>query len=107
MRRFNCKGPCRNCGARTSYKLMPAPGIPATYTDGSISYRASCANTEATGLARVPCRGCGAFRWAAPVFGAYKLDRKCDARCMGATGHNCECQCGGENHGAAHDACAV
>lgn len=24
---------------------------------------------------------------------------KCDARCMNATGHNCECSCGGANHG--------
>jgi len=25
---------------------------------------------------------------------------KCDARCMNATGHICECSCGGLNHGA-------
>ena len=24
---------------------------------------------------------------------------KCDARCMGATGHDCQCECGGKNHG--------
>ena len=24
---------------------------------------------------------------------------KCDARCQNAKGHNCECSCGGENHG--------
>lgn len=24
----------------------------------------------------------------------------CDGRCMGATGHSCECSCGGANHGA-------
>lgn len=24
---------------------------------------------------------------------------KCDARCMNARGHNCECSCGGANHG--------
>lgn len=27
----------------------------------------------------------------------------CDARCMAATGPNCECSCGGKNHGAWHD----
>jgi len=27
---------------------------------------------------------------------------KCDGRCMNATGHNCDCQCGGENHGRNH-----
>lgn len=26
-------------------------------------------------------------------------DRKCDARCQSAKGPNCECSCGGENHG--------
>lgn len=25
---------------------------------------------------------------------------KCDARCMNAKGHDCECSCGGKNHGA-------
>jgi len=29
-------------------------------------------------------------------------DHECDARCMAATGHSCECSCGGANHGAAH-----
>jgi hypothetical protein len=24
---------------------------------------------------------------------------KCDARCQHAKGHNCECSCGGKNHG--------
>lgn len=27
-------------------------------------------------------------------------ETKCDARCTGARGHSCECQCGGKNHGA-------
>ena len=35
------------------------------------------------------------------VKGSYS-DKKCDARCTGAKGHNCECQCGGANHGADH-----
>lgn len=26
---------------------------------------------------------------------------RCDARCTHARGHNCECSCGGENHGKA------
>jgi hypothetical protein len=24
---------------------------------------------------------------------------KCDARCLNAKGHTCECECGGKNHG--------
>ena len=38
--------------------------------------------------------------------GVKRDDVKCDARCTGAKGHNCECQCGGKNHGSAHDSAA-
>lgn len=42
------------------------------------------------------------IRWV-PVNGSYSESHKCDARCMNATGPNCECACGGANHGrAAH-----
>lgn len=34
------------------------------------------------------------------IEGHYVADKACDGRCMGATGHNCECSCGGKNHGA-------
>lgn len=32
-------------------------------------------------------------------FGSNPSLHKCDARCMNAKGHNCECSCGGANHG--------
>lgn len=31
---------------------------------------------------------------------AHNPEVKCDARCTGARGHQCECSCGGKNHGA-------
>lgn len=37
-----------------------------------------------------------------PVLGTFKAEKVCDGRCMGATGHVCECSCGGHNHGASH-----
>lgn len=37
------------------------------------------------------------------VKGVYNPSKKCDARCTDATGHNCECKCGGKNHGAGHE----
>jgi hypothetical protein len=37
-----------------------------------------------------------------PVFGTYSKDHKCNDKCLSAIGHNCECQCGGKNHGASH-----
>ena len=36
-----------------------------------------------------------------PIVGHYNASVKCNARCTGATGHLCECSCGGVNHGAA------
>lgn len=50
----------------------------------------------------IECRGCGALRVAKKVYGVFKADKGCDGRCMSATGHNCECSCGGKNHGAGH-----
>lgn len=34
-----------------------------------------------------------------PINGKYVADHVCDARCMNAIGPNCECGCGGKNHG--------
>lgn len=36
------------------------------------------------------------------IEGRLKADHPCDARCTGAVGHNCECSCGGANHGIDH-----
>lgn len=34
--------------------------------------------------------------------GSLNVEKKCGARCMSATGNDCECQCAGRNHGANH-----
>jgi len=47
----------------------------------------------------VRCRGCGQWRRAPRVVGHYNPDKKCNAKCIFATGHSCECACGGKNHG--------
>lgn len=56
------------------------------------------------GIARV-CE-CGAQLILRPVRGILRTSIKCDARCAHATGHDCECACGGKNHGAAHGVAA-
>jgi len=55
------------------------------------------------------CAGCGASRatgdyWSKIILvrGHYSEVHKCDSRCMGAKGPNCDCQCGGANHGRAY-----
>lgn len=32
----------------------------------------------------------------------HKSEHQCDAKCMNATGPDCDCSCGGANHGGAH-----
>jgi hypothetical protein len=40
---------------------------------------------------------------------AFPSKHECDARCMNATGRtmNCECSCGGKNHGKGSFSCAA
>lgn len=45
---------------------------------------------------------CGRLVTLGQVFGRFNASKKCNARCTEATGHQCECSCGGKNHGAAH-----
>jgi len=35
-----------------------------------------------------------------PITARYSANRRCDDRCVYARGDDCECQCGGRNHGA-------
>lgn len=44
------------------------------------------------------CPKCGRHGESNRVVGSYS-DHKCDARCMGAKKGDCECSCGGKNHG--------
>lgn len=44
---------------------------------------------------------CGFYFQHRQIEGHYVADKPCDGRCMGATGHQCECSCGGKNHGIA------
>jgi hypothetical protein len=47
---------------------------------------------------------CGRKRYAEPVRGRFNPGKLCNDKCQAATGHDCECSCGGKNHGAAHAA---
>lgn len=48
------------------------------------------------------CPKCGSRHFAERVIArlAQASNHKCDARCVHAKGRNCECACGGKNHGA-------
>lgn len=45
---------------------------------------------------------CGYHMNGGPVNGKTNPKIKCNAKCTGATGHDCTCACGGKNHGADH-----
>lgn len=54
--------------------------------------------------AHFQCDHCRAWVLGRRVSGKVVPDKTCDKRCQRATGHDCECACGGANHGAAHAA---
>ena len=53
------------------------------------------------GSATLEC-ACGGYLIVKPLNGSLNESKRCGSRCQGATGPNCDCQCGGENHGKAH-----
>lgn len=55
---------------------------------------------ERTGAVSLRCFSCGKTRQANRVLGRLNRDIKCTAKCLAATGQDCECSCAGKNHGA-------
>jgi hypothetical protein len=52
----------------------------------------------------IKCRGCGIERDAKLIRGRVNPAHECNAKCLASTGFQCECSCGGKNHGGAHAA---
>ena len=51
------------------------------------------------------CPACQAWGWSSHKVVGYVTATTCDSRCTSATGHQCECACGGRNHGRAFLQC--
>ena len=47
------------------------------------------------------CPKCGKLMSFGQLKAVTAPEHVCDARCINARGHNCECSCGGANHGKA------
>lgn len=117
-----CKGRKRNTyvgvvkrdrsGAWTEYRI-PSPdtfyadGVRPTPVVGSrpssviyTQHRYEQAVLAALRAAGWVCEEHDRFMTLMPVKGIVVEDKTCDARCRNATGPNCECPCGGEQHGA-------
>jgi len=116
-------GKCRQCKATvrilvtTHCQLVERQtrGRRETYLDTVCRFTSEPSTARrhaASGTWSVPCptAGCvfphshGQASWITlkPISGYIAPAVKCDPRCTGATGPNCECSCGGENHGSAH-----
>ena len=48
------------------------------------------------------CPDCGVKRYGKPVHGRVSHKHKCGGKCRTSLGPNCECSCGGANHGAGY-----
>lgn len=46
---------------------------------------------------------CGKDVYAAAVLGKHNPGKVCNTKCQASIGHQCECSCGGKNHGAGHE----
>ena len=98
--RFNGKG--KSCGRKISVRVtvgwIPRQGGPdVQLTAEGHELRPAILNNDAA--AWLKCE-CGKWHFIRRVVGKFVAEKGCDGRCMSATGHNCECSCGGKNHGA-------
>ena len=97
--RMACK--CRLCGSRWTAKRDDLESSYARHGETCTRYQATLKRWTAGG------RDESAARWSLAnsymdrreIIGTFKAGVKCDARCQGAIGHDCECSCGGANHG--------
>lgn len=97
--RFN--GKCKACGTKVTFLNVgvryengkqfatDGAGRGELYENGEIFIAHECTP-----------KGCNALIRLRRVIGKYNPGKKCSAKCLAATGHDCECECGGKNHGA-------
>lgn len=104
-RRYN--GKCGGCGAKFSFLAVRMNPLAHTVVavDGREFPIQQGWGYRANELPQAACRlshDCPKSRVAImmAVVGRFVADKKCNAKCLGSTGHLCECSCGGKNHGA-------
>lgn len=105
---YNCKH-CKK-GKRVEYPLEPARGYFYRLADSGERIPAGVW-IQSCGGGRPPvyggdvemgiCTSCRKMMTFGALKAVYSPEHKCDARCTSARGHNCECACGGKNHGVA------
>lgn len=80
----------------TAYAVVARAGVAPAAWVGSCT---GCGRAARDVRCLTVCQSCGIPVILAPVYGQVTAGR-CGALCMGATGPDCSCECGGQNHGA-------
>jgi hypothetical protein len=85
--------------ARAAYVLHTGEKVRRNEYTGKVSHFAPCWGCTA----KTSCHSSYDNVWVELTLIVGTVTAKpCDARCISATGHKCECACGGENHGGGH-----
>ena len=98
---------CRACKTTTQRQVLRSTRSQLPRTVGGVYYPGRSSEPTYHGgdgrqISLLVVCACGRQVWGRPVEGRYSAAHKCGARCLSATGTSCECQCGGQNHGAGH-----
>lgn len=93
-------GKCPRKGCQCVLRVT-IPAVPVKRTVGRGIYRREVVELQAV---EHPCYGMSQCREHRRYVIWERIEGKvsehvCDARCTSAKGHNCECSCGGANHG--------
>jgi hypothetical protein len=95
--RYN--GRCKLC--RKPHTALVVGGLRIGFVVDAVTDAAEILPLDCAGKPRRRCP-CGASQSVqlSPVQGRFSAKHECNAKCLAATGHQCECSCGGKNHGA-------
>jgi hypothetical protein len=86
------------CGTHTS---TLATNVGRADADMGALFTDTRGETGVFGALAIRCRGCGSARKANAVIGKISAKHICSEKCLTSTGFQCQCSCGGKNHGAA------
>ena len=99
--RYSCK--CKLCKSKWTSELSDRVAVAKAHADKCELYRTRYSNrrklfpsqSEDSEHYQMSCM----YMTHIQITGHFNAEVKCDGRCTSATGHNCECSCGGKNHG--------
>ena len=102
-------GKCRACKAtsRRDYteSRRERVGVGMYQRDISVFFRTLAGGGTVKPSADFECPRCHSATWDSKRVQGFTTAQPCDARCMGARGFDCQCACGGANHGRNHLVC--